>query len=89
MALRQQRQQMKHRHENQDDITDFLYPLLTAQILKMFVGVKQKQFKTLPVNFPGGHAEYLQKWKYLFFYETFNIMVNSRRSNAKEEEFAV
>lgn len=54
----------------------------------MFNSVKQKQFRPLPVNFPGGHAQYLEQWKYLFFYETFNIMVNSRRSNAKEEEFA-
>jgi len=26
---------------------------------------------------------------YLFLYETFNILVNARRSNAKEEEFAL
>lgn len=44
--------------------------------------------KTLPVNFNGGHAEYYEKWKYLFMYETFNTLCNSKRSNAKEEDHA-
>jgi hypothetical protein len=60
--------------------------------LREFVGLQStaKHFKNkcLPTNYPGGHQEYLQKWLYLFLYETFNILVNAKRSNAKEEEFA-
>lgn len=42
----------------------------------------------LPTNFEAGHYEYIDKWEYLFMYETYNLMLNSRRTDAKEEEHA-
>lgn len=81
---------MKVRYENQLSITDFLKPILTGHILRLFQNSSKKDFdnKKLPVNFNGGHAEYYEKWNYLFMYESFNTMCNSKRSNAKEEDHA-
>jgi hypothetical protein len=49
---------------------------------------KHFKYKTLPINFSNGHQEYYEKWRYLFFYEVFNILINSRRSTEREDEFA-
>jgi len=36
-----------------------------------------------------GHYEYIDKWEYLFMYETYNMLLNTRRSDAKEEDHAL
>lgn len=83
---------MKQRFDGRMCINDFIDTLLTGEILKMFVnthGYKDFKSRVLPVNFDGGHAAYFQKWRHLFLYETYNILVNNRRSNSKEEDYAI
>lgn len=82
---------MKKRHDERLSIDDLLQPLLAGDVLRGFAklhGVKDFRDKIIPVNFKGGHSEYLEIWRYLSMYEIFNILVNSRRANAKEEEHA-
>lgn len=91
-ALRIKRQQMKERYDKRMSIDDFKNTLLSGEILKMFSnshGYKDFKNRVLPVNFDGGHAQYLQKWRHLFYYETYNILINNRRSDSKEEDYAV
>ena len=38
-------------------------------------------FEPVPNSFPGGHAQYLKVWEKLFLYETYNVLVNSKRSS--------
>jgi len=33
--------------------------------------------------------EYLKKWIFLFMYETYNVMLNSRRSDSKDADFEI
>jgi len=47
-----------------------------------------KVFEKVPTNFVAGHFEYLERWELLFMYEVYNLLLNSRRSTAKEEEYA-
>lgn len=82
---------MKKRHDEMASIDDFLEPLLTGDLLRGYSklhGVKDFRGKALPVNFKGGHSEYHELWRYLFLYEVFNVLANSRRADAKEEEHA-
>jgi hypothetical protein len=51
-------------------------------------GSRDFKSRVLPINFEGGHQEYKDKWHFMFMYETYNILVNSRRTNSKEEEHA-
>lgn len=91
-ALRVKRQKMKERFDDRISINDFIQDMLNANVLKMFVnchGYRDFKNRVLPINFEGGHAQYLAKWRYLFLYETFNILVNNRRSNSKEEDYAI
>lgn len=91
-ALRIKRQLMKERFDSRMCINDFIETLLTGDILKQFVnthGYKDFKNRVLPINFDGGHAQYLQKWRHLFYYETYNILINNRRSNSKEEDYAI
>jgi hypothetical protein len=83
---------MKQRFDDRMSKDDFMKTLLTGEILKKFVnahGYKDFKNRVLPVNFEKGHAQYMEKWRYLFLYETFNILVNNRRSNSKEEDYAI
>lgn len=83
---------MKGRMDNQKSIDDFIKPLLTGEVLEMFSkmqGSKDFKSRVLPINFnEGGHQEYVDKWRFLFMYETYNILINSRRQNSKEEDHA-
>ena len=91
MQLRHKKKLVKDRIDDQNSINDFLKPLLSGNLLKMFSAenpFKHFKGKSLPVNFPGGHQEYLEKWRYLFLYETYNILINTRRAAAMEDEFA-
>lgn len=91
-ALRVKRQKMKERYDERMSKDDFIQDLLNANILKTFVnchGYKDFKNRVLPINFEGGHAQYLRMWRHLFMYETYNILVNNRRSNSKEEDYAI
>lgn len=82
---------MKKRHDDMASIDDFLEPLLSGDLLREYSklhGVKDFRGQALPVNFKGGHSQYYELWRYLFLYEVFNVLVNSRRADAKEEEHA-
>lgn len=82
---------MKRRYDYRLDIDEFIRPILNIDILDKFAGIDpNKDFKsfTLPTNFPAGHYEYLEKWEHLFLYETYCTLLNSRRSDAKEEDHA-
>lgn len=41
----------------------------------------------MPDTFIGGHAQYLKTWEHLFFYETYNILVNSKRSLDEKSQY--
>jgi len=43
-------------------------------------------FPELPLRFEQGHAQYLELWEYLFSYEVYSILLNSRRSESKDEK---
>ena len=91
LELRLKRQMMKTRYDDMASIDDFLKPLLTGDLLRNHAklhSVKDFRKKGIPVNFKGGHQEYLEIWRELFLHEVFNILINSRRANAKEEEHA-
>ena len=82
---------MKRRYDYRLDIDEFIRPILNIDILDKFAGIDpNKDFKSfiLPTNFPAGHYEYLEKWELLFLYETYCTLLNSRRSDAKEEDHA-
>ena len=78
---------MKRRYENRHCIDDFLRPILNIDLLDRYHEQDHK-FEKLPENFIAGHFEYLEKWELLFMYEVYNLLLNSRRSTAKEEEHA-
>lgn len=91
MELRLKRQMMKKRHDQMSSIEDLLEPLLSGDLLKTYSRlhpVKDFKGKGVPVNFKGGHSDYVVAWRYLFLYELYNILTNSRRADAKEEEHA-
>jgi hypothetical protein len=89
--LRIQKQLMKRRYDFRLDIDEFVRPILNIDILDRFAEINSKKdFESyiLPTNFKAGHFEYFQKWEHLFLYETYNMLLNSRRSDAKEEDHA-
>lgn len=91
IQLRTAKLAVKQRIDDRYSIDDFLSALLSGELIQMFTDIQpSKHFKSrsLPINFSRGHQEYLEKWRYLFFYETFNILINSRRSSEKEDDFA-
>ena len=91
IELRLKRQAMTKRHDQMSSIEDLLEPLLSGALLKTYSKlhpVRDFKGKGVPVNFPGGHSDYVGAWRYLFLYELFNILTNSRRADAKEEEHA-
>lgn len=74
-----------------ESIEDLLEPLLSGNLLKTYSQLhpmKDFKGKGLPVNFKGGHSDYAAAWRFLFLYEVYNILTNSRRADAKEEEHA-
>lgn len=78
---------MKRRYENRYCIDDFLRPILNIELLDRYHGQDLK-FEKLPATFAAGHFEYLERWELLFMYEVYCVLLNSRRSTAKEEEHA-
>ena len=42
-------------------------------------------FPQIPLRFEAGHWEYLEVWEYLFSYEVYSMLLNSRRSDSKDE----
>ena len=91
MELRLERQMMKKRHDQMSSIEDLLEPLLSGNLLRTYSKlhpVKDFKGKGVPVNFKGGHSDYATAWRFLFLYEVYNILTNSRRADAKEEEHA-
>ena len=78
---------MKRRYDNRHCIDDFLRPILNIDLLDRYHDQK-KVFEKLPTNFVAGHFEYLERWELLFMYEVYNLLLNSRRSTAKEEAYA-
>ena len=78
---------MKRRHDSRHCIDDFLRPILNMDLLDRYHD-QMKVFEKVPTNFVAGHFEYLERWELLFMYEVYNLLLNSRRSTAKEEEYA-
>ena len=58
---------------------------MNGDILDLFSD-KQQFFPKIPIRFDSGHWEYLEIWEYLFTYEVYNMMLNSRRSDSKDEK---
>ena len=40
----------------------------------------------MPLRFENGHWEYVEIWEYLFTYEVYNMLLNSRRGDSKDEK---
>ena len=79
---------MKRRWESRTEIDEFVRAILNMDVLDRFADCIRSQFSKLPLNFEAGHFDYLSKWEHLFLYETFNMLLNSRRSASKEDEHA-
>ena len=86
--LKLQRQLMRRRYETRADIDDFVRPLLNLDILDRFADVKYADFTPLPASFEAGHYDYLSRWEYLFMYETYNVLMTSRRTTGREDDHA-
>lgn len=78
---------MKRRYDSRHCIDDFLRPILNIDLLDRYHD-QRKVFEKVPTNFVAGHFEYLERWELLFMYEVYNLLLNSRRSTAKEEDYA-
>jgi len=81
------RQLMRRRYENRASIDDFVRPILNIDILDRFQGKSRHDFRPLDPNFDD-HRTYLEKWEHLFMYETYNMLLNSRRTTDKEDDHA-
>ena len=79
---------MRRRYETRADLDDFVRPILNLDILDRFADIKYADFTPLPASFDAGHFDYLSRWEYLFMYETYNILLTSRRTTSKEDDHA-
>ena len=71
------------RFANRKSFDELLGKLLKGDIVKLFAG--RKNFPQVPLRFELGHQEYLRVWEKLFTYEVYNMLLNSRRSDSKDE----
>lgn len=90
---------MKRRYDTRLEIDDFIRPILNLEILDLFQN--KDLFPTIPVDFgldseddqslveDPSQVEYWVKWKHLFMYETYSALMNSRRSDSKNEELTL
>lgn len=81
--LYENQQGVKDRYQARDTTHEFLGPILNGKILRDF-GDAQGYINFgnhyLDDNFLGGHGEYFRKWRYLFLYEAYSFLMNSRWS---------
>ena len=62
-----------------------LRKILSGSLLNLF-RARRTHFPPIPLTFAGGHSEYRRVWESLFTYEVFQILLNSRRSESKDEK---
>ena len=67
------------RFENRKSFDELLLKLLNGDIFELF-GQERNYFPAIPLKFEG-HWQYLEIWEYMFTYEVFNMLLNSRRSD--------
>ena len=72
------------RFTNRKSFDEILQKLLNGDIFDLFAD-KQSFFPQAPLCYQG-HWEYLEVWEHLFTYEVYNMLLNSRRSDSKDEK---
>ena len=86
VRLENDKKRLQERYKGKEFVWEFLGPILSGKILRDFADVGRDndyaQFKDYVIdeNFYDGHAEYFHKWRYLFLFETYNFLMNSRWS---------
>jgi len=73
------------RFENRKSFDELLQKILNGDIFDAFAE-RETFFPMVPLTFGQGHWEYLEVWEYLFTYEVYNMLLNSRRSDSKDEK---
>ena len=73
-----------YRYENRKSIDELLRKLLNGDLFDIFSQSKQDQFPEVPSSFQD-HNHYLDVWDYLFSYEVYSLLMNSRRADSKDE----
>ena len=80
------KKRLQDRFKNKDHVWEFLGPILSGKVTRDFGDVNKENqhalFREYMVeeNFIDGMAEYFHKWRYLFLYEAYNFLMNSRWS---------
>lgn len=77
-------QKKEVRFNNRRSIDELLGKILKGDLITIFSNRKM-HFPKVPLRFEAGHMEYLKIWEKLFSYEVFSMLLNSRRSDSKDE----
>lgn len=73
------------RFNNRKSFDELLQKILNGDLFDLYAD-RQAFFPKIPTRFESGHWEYLEIWEYLFTYEVYNMLLNSRRSDSKDEK---
>lgn len=47
--------------------------------------IRRRLSSVIPVRFEHGHSEYLEYWEHYFTYEVYSMLLNSKRSETRDE----
>lgn len=78
-----EKRQYEQRKLNKKSIDELLSKILNGDLFDIY-NINNLKFPKIPNRFTN-HVEYMQIWEYLFSYEVYNTMQNSRRADSKNE----
>jgi hypothetical protein len=82
--LENERKARHYRYENRRSLDELLRKILNGDLFELFCDVRNFAFEEIPLRF-ASHSDYLNCWEFNFSYEVYSLLMNTRRSDGKDE----